>query len=156
MSKAAKQRETIGLGRLDDAIGFRLRRVQNQLSRDFQARSRELDLRAGMFSALEIILANPGISQTDLAREVGMDKSVIVSLIDDLERRGWTVRERSATDRRRYCLSVTPDGQAALDTLVGNMLHVEKIGLAVLTPEERRTLIAALDKIYRAYVRPLA
>ncbi|MBO9714569.1 MarR family transcriptional regulator [Sphingomonas sp.] len=156
MARAAKQRDGILLGRLGEALGFRLRRVQNQLSRDFQDRSKRWDLRSGMFSALEIIRANPGISQTDLAREIGMDKSVIVSLIDDLERRDWTVRERSGTDRRRYQLLITPAGEEAVATLVDNMLHVEHIGLAALTPEEREVLIRALDKVYRAYVRPLA
>ena len=106
--------------------------------------------------AMEIIRANPGISQTDLAREIGMDKSVVVSLIDDFERRGWTVRERSQSDRRRHQLSVTPAGLAVLDTLVDNMLHVERVGLAALTAEEREVLIRALDKVYRAHVRPLA
>ncbi|MES2441325.1 MAG: MarR family transcriptional regulator [Pseudomonadota bacterium] len=143
----------MSLGRLGAALGFRLRRVQNQLSRDFQTRSKRWDLRAGMFSALEIMSANPGISQTDLSREVGQDKSVMVTLIDDLERRGWTVRERSATDRRRYRLSITAAGAKVLDELVADMQHIESVGLGALTPDELQTMVDALDKVYRAYVR---
>ncbi|MBO9711706.1 MarR family transcriptional regulator [Sphingomonas sp.] len=147
---------TISLGRLGDALGFRLRRVQNKLSRDFERRSAGWDLRQGMFSALEIIRANPGISQTDVAREIGMDKSLAVTLITDLERREWAVRERSSTDRRQYRLTVTAKGESVLEALVSNLLHVEELGLAALGEREREVLMQALDKVYRAYVRPRA
>lgn len=146
----------MSLGRLDTALGFRLRRVQNQLSRDFHLRAKRWDLRAGMLGALEIIATNPGISQTELSREVGQDKSATVTLIDEMERRGWTVRERSTTDRRRYHLSITDTGAAVLQELVDDLHHVERIGLAVLTPEELANMARALDKLYRAYVRPQA
>ena len=91
----------MSLGRLSSFLGFRLRRVQNQLSRDFSARTRAWGLRQGMFSALEVIAANPDISQTNLSREVGLDKSVMVAMVDDLEARGWVKRTRSTNDRRR-------------------------------------------------------
>jgi DNA-binding MarR family transcriptional regulator len=130
-----------------------LRRVQNQLSRDFHLRAKRWDLRAGMFSALEIIAANPGISQSDVCREVGQDKSVMVTLIDEMERRGWTVRERSATDRRRYRLSITDTGATVLGELVADMQSVESAGMAVLTPEELEITARALDKVYHTYVR---
>ena len=39
------------------------------------------DLRTGGFSTLALIAANPGCSQTELARAVGMDKSAVVAII---------------------------------------------------------------------------
>jgi DNA-binding MarR family transcriptional regulator len=143
----------ISLGRLGSFLGFRLRRVQNQLSRDFSVKTRAWDLRAGMFSALEIIASNPGISQIELSAEVGLDKSAIVPLIDDLEKRAWVARTKSARDRRRNELSITATGKAELDKLFKELEVTEKAGLAMLSDDERRLINRALDKVYHAYVR---
>lgn len=153
-SEPRKTNRAVSLGRLGVVLGFRLRRVQNQLSRDFQVRTKAWDLRSGMFSSLEIIATNPGISQTALAREIGMDKSVVVSLIDELGRRGWTVRERSPTDRRFYQLSITPEGAAVLEDLIVATAEAEMPGRAALSAAEFEMLSKSLDKIYAAYVLP--
>jgi len=145
--------KSISLGRLGSFLGFRLRRVQNQLSRDFSAKTRDWDLRAGMFSSLEIIANNPGISQVELSAEVGLDKSAIVPLVDEMEGRGWVARTKSARDRRRNELSITPTGRTELDRLFHELEITEKAGLAMLTDEERRIINHALDKVYHAYVR---
>ena len=144
----------MSLGRLSSFLGFRLRRVQNQLSRDFSARTRAWGLRQGMFSALEVIAANPDISQTNLSREVGLDKSVMVAMVDDLEARGWVKRTRSTNDRRRYKLAITLEGRDTLDALFAELETTEELGLAALTEDERRIVNEALDKVYRVYVRP--
>lgn len=107
-----------------------------------------------MFSALEVIAANPDISQTNLSREVGLDKSVMVAMVDDLEARGWVKRTRSTNDRRRYKLAITPEGRDTLDALFAELETTEELGLAALTEEERTVVNDALDKVYRAYVRP--
>jgi DNA-binding MarR family transcriptional regulator len=140
------------LGRLGSFLGFRLRRVQNQLARDFAVRTASWKLRAGMFSALEIITADPGISQAVLSGRIGLDKSAVVPLVDDLERRGWITRTRSTEDRRRNHLYVTETGRTELDLLVGVMAETESIALGVLSEEEREVISRALDKVYAAYV----
>lgn len=106
-----------------------------------------------MFSSLEVMRANPGISQSELSQEVGLDKSAMVSMVDDLEKRDWVRRTRSAVDRRRYELTVTAKGGAALDAMFVELGSTEDIALAALTDEEREIVSAALDKVYRAYVR---
>lgn len=153
MATDIDQDNTISLGRLGSFLGFRLRRVQNQLSRDFSTKTRGWNLRAGMFSSLEIIASNPGISQVELSAEVGLDKSAIVPLVDDLEARRWVERTKSARDRRRNELSITAKGRAELDRLFQELEITEKAGLAMLSDEERRIINHALDKVYHAYVR---
>lgn len=145
--------DAISLGRLGSFLGFRLRRVQNQLSRDFSSKTRDWGLRAGMFSALEIIASNPGVSQATLSEEVGLDKSAIVPLVDDLEKRGWVTRTRSTTDRRRNHLDITDEGKAELDRLFQHLSVTEEAGLATLDDDERAIISRALDKVYHAYVR---
>ncbi|MDF7776351.1 MarR family transcriptional regulator [Sphingomonas sp. AOB5] len=145
--------EHVGLGRLGTALGFRFRRVQNKLARDFATNTAAWKLRSGMFSSLEIIATNPGISQAMLSTEVGLDKSAVVPLVDDLERRGWVIRTRSLEDRRRNHLSITEAGKTELDSLARLMVETESKALAVLTDAEREMISDALDKVYNAHIR---
>jgi DNA-binding MarR family transcriptional regulator len=152
MSEADDRGEP-SLGRLGSFLGFRLRRVQNQFSRDFQVKTKAWNLRAGMFSSLELIAANPGISQAVLSAEVGLDKSALVPIIDDLEARGWVRRTRSTRDRRRNHLAITPVGEHELDLLFEELAVTEATGQETLSKEERELVSRALDKVYHAYVR---
>jgi DNA-binding MarR family transcriptional regulator len=152
--KAAGTRsaDRLNLGRLGDFVGFRLRRVQNQLSRDFADATADHGLRSGLFSSLEIIAANPGVSQSELSREVGLDKSVTVTIVDELERFGWAERRRSPTDRRRHALFVTAEGQRELDELFAILARTEDAVLHQLSPAEMHVLSELLDRMYAACV----
>jgi DNA-binding MarR family transcriptional regulator len=142
--------EGLDLGRLSEFVGFRLRRVQNQLSRDFAAATAQYNLKAGLFSSLALIAANPGISQNEVSREVALDKSVTVTIVDELERSGWAVRERSKADRRRHALYVTPKGEAFLDEMFEILEHTENRVLRQLSKAELNLLSEFLDRMYAA------
>ena len=149
----ARSAPQISLGRLGNFVGFRLRRVQNQLSRNFSAVTSELGLRQGLFSSLAIVDANPGISQSELSREVGLDKSVTVTMVDEMEKFGWAERRRSPEDRRRHALYVTAAGAAKLNELFSLMEQTEDEVLHSLTPAEMALLSELLDRMYDAIVR---
>ncbi len=132
---------------LAELLGFRLRRVNQALAREFARAAGDYGLREGEFTSLATIASNPGISQNEICRVTGIDKTAAVAVIDDLERRGWVTRARAANDRRRYVLHIAPAGQRALDDLVGRTRQIEERVLAALTGAERGRLFAALDKL---------
>lgn len=140
----------MNLGRLGDFVGFRLRRVQNQLSRDFAAATADRNMRSGLFSSLALIAANPGVSQNELSKEVALDKSVTVTIVDELERRGWATRKRSKTDRRRHALFVTDAGTKALNELFAILEKTEDAVLHQLSRAELHILNELLDRMYAA------
>jgi len=145
--------EHVRLGRLGNFVGFRLRRVQNQLSRTFATETAGQGLRQGLFSSLAIISANPGISQSELSREVGLDKSVTVTMVDEMEKYGWAERRRSTHDRRRHALYVTPVGEVRLNELFAIMEQTEAAALHQLSEAEMQLLSELLDRMYDAIVR---
>jgi DNA-binding MarR family transcriptional regulator len=57
------------------------------------------------------LLAEGPISQQELGEQLGIDRTTVVELIDELERKGAVVRKRNPTDRRSYALSLTPRGR---------------------------------------------
>jgi DNA-binding MarR family transcriptional regulator len=139
----------INLGVLNDVIGFRIRRIQNHLSRSFAERAGQ-DIRPGLFSALALIAANPGLSQTRLSREIGFDKATVVALLDSLERLGWAERRRSPDDRRRHSLYISKVGEKSLAQLLDVAIANEAGIREVLTGKEQAQLFSLLDKIYIA------
>jgi len=142
----------LSLGRMDDYLGFRLRRIQNRLSKDFAVAVAEHGLKQGLFSSLALISANPGTSQAFVSREVGLDKSATVAIVDELERRGWAERQASATDRRRHALFITPAGDAFLDQMFVILDRTEQKAVEQLSAAEFALLQELLDRIYVACV----
>ena len=138
---------SLPLGILDQSIGFRLRRIQNQMARAYVDQVGPRGVKTGVMTALSIIGANPGISQTELAREAGFDKASIVSLVDELERLGWAQRVRLPSDRRRHALSLTPAGSQAAIDLVDIATGIEAQFMDHLSAQDRAQLISTLDSI---------
>ena len=91
----------IDLDCLPTLLGFNIRRAQIALWRDFNRNVAEGYVRPGVFSALLLAHANPGIAQIEIGNQLGIDKASVVSLIDRMEEAGWVTRKRSTDDRRR-------------------------------------------------------
>ena len=138
----------IDLGVLRGVLGFRIRRIQNHISRSFLDLIHRTEVKSGMFSALALIASNPGISQITLAREIGFDKATVVTLLDAMEALGWAERRRDAKDRRRHALMITAGGEGALKELQALALANEAKIRKSLTKTEMAQLVTLLDKVY--------
>ncbi len=116
-SRARTPAGAIDYGPLRDWIGFHLRLAQSASFQAFARAAEDVDLQPGRFSVLLLIGRNPGISQTELSRANGRDKSTLTPALNDLVGRGLVVRTRVERDRRSYQLSLTPAGEAVLERL---------------------------------------
>lgn len=146
----AGEARKLSRGLVDDMIGFRFRRIQNEMSRRFKQRISRAEINPGMFSALALIDANPGLSQSELASEIGMDRATIVALLDSLEENGWAKRTRDKTDRRRHALGITPAGKKELARLAGLANQNEEVLRKAIGAGGIKDLLVLLDKIDKA------
>ncbi len=103
--------EALNPGALGGFLGPKVRLLWNLLNARMLAAIEPFGLHSGAYSTLALISANPGCSQTALARALGMDKSAVVPIIDQLESRGLAIRVRSPEDRRRHALKLTAEGE---------------------------------------------
>ena len=107
----------IDYGVLLGLLGYQLRISQIAVFRDFVHSMRQFDVTPGLFGVLVIIEANAGIQQSALAKAIQLDRSTVVSVIDNLERRKLVERRPVPEDRRRNALTLTPAGLALLKKL---------------------------------------
>jgi MarR family transcriptional regulator for hemolysin len=103
-------------------------------------------LTPALFALLNVIGAREGAIQQELGSALGIDRSTMVSLIDQLESAGLAKRRPSATDRRAREIAITPKGRRALQRARGLILQVEEEVLAGLSVEERGELVALLRR----------
>jgi DNA-binding MarR family transcriptional regulator len=95
---------------------------------------------------LVLIEANPGVTQSRLARAVGLDRSTMVAVLDQLEARGLLER-RQGEDRRTNGLWLTKAGRALFARMKRRVLAHEARIAARLSAEERRTLLELLARL---------
>ncbi len=146
----ADQAEELDLGLLSDFVGPRVRVLWNLLSASMAKALAPFGLRSGGFSALALIAANPGCSQNQLARALGMDKSAVVAMLDELEHRGLAARARHAKDRRFYALKLTAKGKQLLQRMMEPAAQPGKPIRDALSPDELQQLLSLLDRACRA------
>ncbi|BAL25210.1 MarR family winged helix-turn-helix transcriptional regulator [Azoarcus sp. KH32C] len=146
--KKASDRNGIDFGMLPGLAGYQLRLAQIAIFRDFSESLGEFDVTPGLFGILVIIEANTGLKQTELARAAHLDRSTVVSVIDNLERRGLVERRAAENDRRSNSLVLTAEGSALLKKLKRRVVDHEKRLVEHLSEDERTTLVALLQKIF--------
>jgi MarR family transcriptional regulator, transcriptional regulator for hemolysin len=103
-------------------------------------------LTPALFALLNVIGARKGAIQQELGSALGIDRSTMVSLIDQLESGGLATRRPSATDRRAREIAITPKGRRLLQRARGLIARVEDEVLAGLTEEERHELLVLLRR----------
>src|SRR5687767_4685886 len=113
-------------GILEGSVGPRVRLLRNALSARSIAVSAPYGLPTGSLTVLALIAANPGSSQSALASRAGLNKSALVGIVDQLEQSGLVDRGRARGDRRRYEVSVTPDGKRAMAALFAVVTREEE------------------------------
>lgn len=135
---------------LDGLLGYRLRRAQGAMHRDFMAAVASLDLTQKQAATLWLINGNPGVAQVAVAAALGMDRATTMAIVDRLEDRGLVIRKRSNTDRRRQELYLTPAGQNALRKAKARISKHEERFRSLFTAAQLESLLAALQKLQEA------
>jgi DNA-binding MarR family transcriptional regulator len=132
---------------LSRRVGFLLVQLGTHAHRRFAGRLAALGLHPRHFGMLSHIAAVEGQSQQALSIALGIHRSAVVALVDDLEHRGLAERRRDPVDRRAYSLYLTAPGRALLTELERAADEEEAELLAALDASERSQLISLLQRM---------
>ncbi|HWH13374.1 MAG TPA: MarR family transcriptional regulator [Miltoncostaeaceae bacterium] len=105
-----------------------------------------LGLTPALFALLNVVGAREGAIQQELGAALGIDRSTMVSLVDQLEEAGLARRRTSAADRRAREVAITPEGRRRLRRARQRIAQVEDETLAGLSAEQRRELVTLLRR----------
>lgn len=92
---------------------------------------------------------HPGATQTELAQHSGRDKGQLARLIAGLRERGLLLATPDEHDRRISRLQLSPQAEQLHRKLVAERRRLSEQAAAGLQADERRQLLALLDKLAR-------
>ena len=132
---------------LDELLGYSLRRAQVAMFMAFHEATRGMQITPPRFTALVIIGANPGLSQTVLGNVLGIARSGAMILTDWLEEQALVERRAAPDDARAWGLYLTASGERAVERMKQRVLESDRRRAACLSPRERRELQRLLAKL---------
>jgi len=126
---------------------YLLTKLGAESSRRYRQRLAPFDLEPHHARSLRFIASADGLSQQALADHLGLARSRIVVLLDELEHRDLVKRRRSPFDRRAHALHLTPKGVRVLQQVIGASREHEDQLCAPLDPKERAQLTSLLQRL---------
>jgi len=132
---------------LDELLGYSLRRAQVAMFVAFHEATRGMNITPPRFTALVIIGANPGISQSVLGNVLGIARSGAMLVTDWFEARGLVERRHLPSDGRSWGLHLTRKGEQLVERMKRRVLDLDSRKTKSLSKDERRELLRLLEKL---------
>lgn len=124
-------------------IGYLLRRVFAQ----FSARPCAAEARLRESVVLDALAEGEWASQYDLGERLGVNRTLMVAVIDRLEEQGYAVRTRNPSNRRSYVVSLTEAGRAAAARCRRAVAERDLVLTTALTPAQRARFDSLLSRL---------
>lgn len=106
------------------------------------------------FAVLEALAERDWISQGDLAEKLGINRTVMVWLLDRMEESAYVERNRNPENRRTYVLSLTETGRLGLEEMRLAIAQRNRSLTSVLTAAQRERLTELLAALVPDRARP--
>ena len=124
--------------------------IHRLLSRNFETRVRDLGLtRVQLRVLFTMERSQGGISQTELADLLEMEKAPLGKIIDRLEDGGWVIRRNHPTDRRCKLVSATAKIERFAEQIAAAAQATFAEMLQGVRQNEVKDLIARLEQMKR-------
>src|SRR3954453_23784195 len=92
------------------SAGLLLALIGHEAMRRLRAAHTAHGLKPRQFQVLGLLHDHGGLPQRELIQRMGIDASILVTLLNPLEAEGLVSRERDPDDRRRHLVKLTPTG----------------------------------------------
>ena len=128
-------------------IGFLIADVARMMRSAFDRRVRRLGLTRAQWQVLSLLHRRPGLSQSELADMLEVERATAGRMIDRLEQKGWVLRRQDPADRRAWRLHLTAEAeavQAEMGVIAAEMIDE---AMAPLDEEEREALTAMMERV---------
>jgi DNA-binding MarR family transcriptional regulator len=131
---------------LSSDLCWLLARASHGLTTELTAALEEVGISPRAHSVLATAMTGE-LTQSEIARLVGLDKTTMVVTVDELEAGGLAERRPSSTDRRARVIVVTEAGERSVQEADKVLDRVREDVLSGLDPEERQVFLRALGTL---------
>ena len=138
---------------LDRNIGFVMHDVARLMRTGFDRRVRQLGLTRSQWWVLTFLYRREGVTQSELAEDLDIEKATLGRLLDRLETSRWVERRADARDRRVKRLYLTPAIAELMATMRQIAADMRVEALEGIDPRESEQLVDTLLKIKRNLLR---
>ena len=150
MKKSKQGDKAMSKNGLDESPSHLLHRVLQIALDIYNAEAGEGALSQRQYAVLKALQGSEGLSQTDLVKVTGIDRSTLADLVSRMLTKELVARERSATDARANLVQIAEAGKAALTEMEPRVLAADEKILALLSPPKRDSFVKLLRKLTHA------
>lgn len=133
--------------------GFLINDVARLMRTTYDRRVRELGLTRSQWWVLTLLFRNDGVTQSELAELLEIERPTLGRLLDRLEAKGWVRREHDTRDRRAWRVHLTDAVEPAMRKLRKVASELRSDALAGLSAQERERFIDTLLAVKANLVR---
>lgn len=135
--------------------GFLLSKAADRIEFLFARALRPHGISPREYGVLASVAREGSQSQQQLGERLGIDRTTMVNIIDDLEGKGLVVRMRDPADRRRYGITLSPEGERLIRDVLFNIdVETHDAYLSVLRPGEEKQLLDMLRRLVVEHEQP--
>ena len=124
--------------------GFLISDVARLMRTTYDRRVRELGLTRSQWWVLTLLFRNDGVTQSELAELLEIERPTLGRLLDRLEAKGWVRREHDSRDRRAWRVHLTDAVEPAMRELREAAAELRRDALAGLSAAERDRFVDTL------------
>jgi MarR family transcriptional regulator, temperature-dependent positive regulator of motility len=99
------------------------------------------------FAVMEAVSVKEGLTQTDLVKATGIDRSTLADLVARMTTKGLLTRERSALDARAKAVRLSPEGQNLLESTRPRVEAADRRIMALLPKGKRDGFLDLLSEL---------
>jgi MarR family transcriptional regulator for hemolysin len=121
----------------DSYIGYMLSDVARLIRTIFDRRVRDIGLTRAQWLVLTRVYRRPGVSQTELADMLEIDRASAGRMIDRMEKNGWVERRADRADRRINRLHLTDEARK---------VHADMWAIAEATVDDALSPLSASER----------
>lgn len=151
MRRKLLQRSAAGPGsgrrQLERSALLAARTLVDRMRTLYRELERRTDAPITLHRALNCIAESPGMTASNLATALGMQRPAVSHALKGLAGRGWIERRRHDADQRSVRLHVTARGQQVLGATAGRAVGTLQRCVRTLSAPQLRGLAAGLEAV---------
>jgi MarR family transcriptional regulator for hemolysin len=125
-------------------FGYLVNDVARLMRTEYDRRVRSLGLTRSQWWVLNYLFRHPGVTQSELAAILEVERATLGRLLDRLQAKGWVRREDDARDRRAWRVHLTAAADPMMRKLRKQAFGLRRDALVGLSAAQREQFVDAL------------